>query len=61
VEQRTQGMPACRGSQLVCVLELHGRPSGLHGGAGVLVDGLRVFPRPPLLLLLQRAGGVDRG
>jgi hypothetical protein len=61
VEQRKQGMPACRGSQLLGVLELHERPSGLRGGAGVLVDGLRVFPPPPLLLLLQRAGVVDRG
>jgi hypothetical protein len=36
-----------RGSQLLGVLESHGRPPGLHRGVRVLVAGLRV--PPPLL------------
>jgi hypothetical protein len=33
---------ACRGSQLLGILESHGRPLGLHRGVSVLVASLRV-------------------
>jgi hypothetical protein len=41
------GVLVRRGSQLVGVLESHGRPPGLHRGVRVLVAGLQV--PPPLL------------